>query len=97
MLKGELTFQLGDERVVMGDGTDLNMPVGSVHGFKNERRPMARVLTSTALASMEEMFLEVGQPMADDVHAVLPPTEAEIMHLLEVADRYGLDIRVAHL
>ena len=36
VLEGEMTFQLGEEQIVAGAGTFLNMPVGSLHCFKNE-------------------------------------------------------------
>ena len=96
VLEGEMTFQLGDERFVAGEGTFLNMPVGSLHCFKNESDKTARLLISLAPAGLEEMFFEVGQPLADDVTDAPPPNEAEIKKLLEAAPRYGVEIRVPH-
>jgi len=95
VLEGEITFQLGEERIVAGAGTFLNMPVGSLHCFKNESNTIARMLISVAPAGLEQMFLEVGHPLADDVELVSPPTAEEIQKLLEVAPRYGIEIRVS--
>ena len=44
ILEGEPTIRVGDERFVAVAGTFANMPVGSLHSFKNEssrsdRRP----------------------------------------------------------
>lgn len=94
VLEGELTFQLGDERFVAAEGTFLNMPVGSLHCFKNESDKTARMLISVAPAGLEEMFFAVGTPLADDVTTAPPPSAAEIQKLLEVAPRYGVEIKV---
>ncbi|PAY16805.1 cupin [Rhodopirellula sp. SM50] len=96
VLEGEMTFQLGDERFVAGEGTFLNMPVGSLHCFKNESDKTARLLISLAPAGLEEMFFEVGQPLSDEAQSAPPPNEIEIKKLLEVAPRYGVEIKVPH-
>ena len=94
VLEGEITFQLDNERFVAGEGTFLNMPVGSLHCFKNESDKIARLLISLAPAGLEEMFFEVGTPLGDDDNNAPPPSEAEIEKLLEVAPRYGVEIKV---
>lgn len=96
VLEGEMTFQLGDERFVAGKGTFLNMPVGSLHSFKNESGKTARLLISLVPAGLEEMFFEVGTPLADDATTAPSPSEAEIKMLLEAAPRYGVEIKVPH-
>lgn len=96
VLEGEMTFQLGDDRFVAGEGTFLNMPVGSLHCFKNESDTTARLLISIAPAGLEEMFFEVGQAFADDQETAPPPSEADIKKLLEAAPRYGVEIKVPH-
>src|SRR5881392_3657951 len=60
VLEGEITFQIGGERVVAGVGTFANMPVGTPHSFKNESKRLARMLISVAPAGLERMFFEVG-------------------------------------
>ncbi len=96
VLEGEMTFQLGDERFVVDKGTFLNMPVGSLHCFKNESDNTARLLISLAPAGLEEMFFEVGQPLSDEAVTAPPPSETEIKKLLEAAPRYGVEIKVPH-
>lgn len=94
VLEGQMTFQLGDERIVAGEGTFLNMPVGSLHCFKNETDKTARLLISLAPAGLEQMFFEVGTPLADDMTTAPPPSDAEIKKLLAAAPRYGVEIKV---
>ncbi|QEG42115.1 cupin domain-containing protein [Roseimaritima ulvae] len=94
VLEGEVTFKLGEERLVAVEGTFLNMPVGSLHCFKNESDKTARLLISFAPAGLEEMFFEVGLPLPDEVELAPPPSQADINKLLEVAPRYGVEIKV---
>ena len=95
ILEGEITFQIGDERVVATAGMFANMPVGTPHSFENESGKPAKMLISVAPAGLEGMFFEVGQPVAQGEHAP-PPSKAEIEKLLAVAPRYGIEIMVPH-
>ncbi|MEQ8786314.1 MAG: cupin domain-containing protein [Pirellulaceae bacterium] len=94
VLEGQMTFQLGEDRFVVEAGTFLNMPVGSLHCFKNESDQPARMILSVAPAGLENMFFEVGQPVADNAQSVPPPTRTDIENLLEAAPRYGIEIRL---
>jgi len=96
VLEGEITFQLGTDRIVAAAGTFLNLPVGSLHCFKNESDQPAKMLISVAPAGLEEMFFEVGQPLAADAETAPPPSQADIEKLLEAAPRYGIEIKVPH-
>ncbi|WP_231962154.1 cupin domain-containing protein [Symmachiella dynata] len=91
VLEGQIAFQNGEERLVADVGTFVNMPVGSLHCFKNETDQPARMLISVAPAGLEQMFLEVGQPL-DDAEMTPPPSRADIDKLLEAAPRYGVEI-----
>ena len=71
-----------------------NMPVGTPHSFKNESGRPARMLISVAPAGLEEMFFEVGAPLAEGATTALPPTLAEIEKLMEISPRYGIQIRL---
>ena len=93
ILEGEITFQIGEERVVATAGMFANMPVGTPHSFKNESTLPAKMLISVAPAGLEQMFFEVGVPVARGDTTASPPTKAEIEKLLEVAPRYGIEIR----
>ena len=96
VLEGEITFQIGDERLLARAGTFANMPVGTPHSFKNESDRPAKMLISVAPAGLERMFFEVGQPLAEGATIAGPPTKEEIEKLLAVARRYGIEIRLPH-
>jgi len=93
VLEGEITFQVGEDRIVAKAGTFANLPVGSLHSFRNDTDKTARMIVSVAPAGLEKMFLEVGQPVALGQQAP-PPSKAEIDKLLAVAPSYGIEIRL---
>ncbi len=93
VLEGEITFQVGDQQIVAKAGTFANMPVGSLHSFKNCLDKPARMIISVAPAGLEKMFMEVGQPVEFGQQAP-PPSKAEIEKLLAVAPNYGIEIKL---
>src|SRR5262245_20454354 len=94
VLEGEITFTVNGERVVATAGTFANMPVGTPHSFKNESKKPAKMLISVAPAGLEQMFFEVGVPLAEGATTALPPSQEEIEKLLAVAPRYGIEIKL---
>ena len=96
VLEGEITILVGDKRLVAGPGMFANMPVGSLHSFKNETDRQARMLISVAPAGLEKMFFEVGVPVVQGATTAPPPTKEEIEKLLAVAPRYGIEIKLPH-
>lgn len=94
VLEGEITFQVGDERLVLKAGAFANMPVGTLHSFKNESRGSAKMLISVAPAGLEKMFFEVGVPLAEGATSAEPPTKKEIKKLVAIAPRFGIEIRL---
>lgn len=94
ILEGEITFTIGDKRLVASAGMFANMPVGTPHSFKNESNRTAKMLISVAPAGLEKMFFEVGAPLAEGATTALPPTKEEIDKLLLLAPNYGIEIRL---
>jgi quercetin dioxygenase-like cupin family protein len=94
VLEGEITFQVGDQCLVAAAGVFANMPVGTPHSFKNESSKPAKMLSSFAPAGLEQMFFEVGVPLADGATTALPPTKEEIEKLLAIAPKYGIEIKI---
>ncbi len=93
ILEGEITFTVDDRQIVATAGTFANMPVGSLHSFKNATDKIARMIISVAPAGLEKMFFEVGVPVKLG-ELPLPPTRAEIEKLVAVAPSYGVEIKV---
>jgi quercetin dioxygenase-like cupin family protein len=89
VLEGEITFQIGEEKLVAGPGTFVNMPIGNPHSFKNEAQETAKMLISYAPAGLEGYFFEVGQPFDGELPP--KPTPEEIEKLIQAAPRYGIE------
>ena len=94
VLEGEITFTVGDQRLVAGAGTFANLPVGTPHSFTNEGGRPARMLISVAPAGLEQMFFEFGVPLPEGSTTALPTTNEEIEKLLAVAPKYGIEVRL---
>jgi pimeloyl-ACP methyl ester carboxylesterase/quercetin dioxygenase-like cupin family protein len=94
VLEGEITFNVSGERVVATPGTFVNMPIGVVHGFKNETTRSARMIITVAPAGIEQMFYEIGVPLAEGATSAAPPTKEEIEKLMTLAPKYGIEIKV---
>jgi quercetin dioxygenase-like cupin family protein len=94
IIEGEITFLIGDQRLVATAGMFANMPTGCPHAFKNESDKPARMIISVAPAGLEKMFFEVGQPLEPGATQAPHPTKADIEKLLTVAPNYGIEIRV---
>lgn len=92
VLEGEITFTVNGERMVAKAGTFANMPVGMPHSFKNESERPAKMLLSVAPAGLEQMFFEVGVPLAEGATTALPPSKDEIEKMLAVAPKYGIEM-----
>lgn len=96
VLEGEITFTVNDEKIVAQAGMFANMPVGTLHSFKNESGRPAKILISVAPAGLENMFIDVGVPLTDGATSALRPSKDEIDKLLRVAPSYGIEIRAPH-
>ena len=94
ILEGKITFTIGEEKIVATQGMFANMPVGSLHSFKNTSDKMARMIISVAPAGLEKMFFEFGVPLEEGSTEALPPTKEEIDKLLKIAPKYGIQIKV---
>src|SRR5262245_22687543 len=92
VLEGEITFQVGAQRIVAKTGMFANMAVGTPHSFKNESSQPAKMLIWVAPAGLEKMFFEFGVPVAPGTTTAPPPTQEELEKLLAVVPRYGIEL-----
>src|SRR4051794_7770090 len=92
ILEGEITFTIGEQRLVATAGMFANMPVGTPHSFKNESAQPAKMLISVVPAGLENMFFEVGVPLPEGSTTALPPTKEDFAKLMAVAPKYGITL-----
>jgi quercetin dioxygenase-like cupin family protein len=79
VLEGELTFQLGDERVVKGAGELVFAPGGATHTFANRSDAPARYLLICTPGGFERYFARlraqwVGEDPPEWAMQPYPPT-----------------------
>jgi quercetin dioxygenase-like cupin family protein len=75
-------------------GSFINIPKGGiVHGFKNKTDKIAHLLCMVVPSGLEEMFMELGTPIAPGTF--LPPPQLDpdtIKKMQQVAEKYGQQI-----
>lgn len=92
ILEGEITFLLGDRRVVAKAGSFIQGPRGVPHAFKNESSAPARMLVHVSPPGFEQFMAEFASPVASFDSPPVPVTQADIEKLLAVAPKYGIEI-----
>src|SRR5258708_19854494 len=63
VLEGEITFQVGGERLVATAGMFANMPVGTPPSFKNETGQPAKMLISVAPPGLQQISFQFALPL----------------------------------
>lgn len=92
ILEGEVTFLLGDRKVVAKPGSFVQGPRGIPHAFKNESGAPARMLVHVSPPGFEQFMAEFATPVASFDSPPVPVTPADIAKLLAVAPKFGIEI-----
>jgi quercetin dioxygenase-like cupin family protein len=92
VLEGEITFRLGDRKVVARPGSFIQGPRGVPHAFKNESNLPARMLILVTPPGFEKFMAQFAQPLPSFDTPPVPVTPADLEKLLAVAPRHGIEI-----
>jgi quercetin dioxygenase-like cupin family protein len=94
VIDGEFSFQYGDEKMVVKQGTFLYQKKGIPHTYKNIGNKVGRLLFTIIPAGFENFFAEVGIAVENDESFSPPPMDADyITKVATVAtERYGLNV-----
>lgn len=92
LLEGEITFRLGDRKVVAKPGAFIQGPRGIPHAFKNESNAPARMLIFVTPPGFDRFLAEMAQPVPSFESPPTPVTPADIQKLLAIAPKYGIEI-----
>ena len=94
VLDGQCRFQLGDDTVVAGPGSFLNIPRGMRHNFHNDGPDLVRMVLTFTPAGIEKFFEETLE-VADDLTGPVPDNVAEVSaRYAAAAPRYGMEFFV---
>ena len=94
VLEGHCTFHLGDDTIVAGPGDFVNIPIGTVHCFKNEGIEPTRLILTFTPSGIEKFFEETLEPAVDPEQAP-PDNLGEVAaRYVAAAPRYGIEFLV---
>jgi mannose-6-phosphate isomerase-like protein (cupin superfamily) len=90
LLEGELELMVEGRASVVGAGTFVYIPKGTLHTYRNAGTRPARFLGMVAPSGFEGFFEEVGEPAR---HGSSPPAEPpDVEKIMATAPKYGLEI-----
>ena len=92
VLEGEIEITFRGEVLVARAGETVNVPANAPHSFRNASGAPARMLCMCSPAGQEELFMEVGAPVATRTTAP-PPLDAAaqaslVAKAMSLAPRY---------
>jgi mannose-6-phosphate isomerase-like protein (cupin superfamily) len=96
VLEGEVTFEVGEEKIKASAGSFVFGPKGVPHRYTIESGP-ARMLFVLSPAGFEEFIYASSEPAKERTlppQPEGPPSEAEIEQLAELARQYGGELLV---
>jgi quercetin dioxygenase-like cupin family protein len=96
VMEGELSVTVDGRHETLTPGKFANLPIGSIHSFKNEGTSTVRMLILVAPAGLEQMFLEIGEPLPPGATTAPPPSKQEIEKLIQASGRYGVELMLPH-
>lgn len=91
VVEGEVEVKSEASTFIARTGDYIVIPTGGiVHGFKNRSDKTARLLCTVVPAGLEEMFLEMGKPVALGEFLPPPTMDAETQAKMKaIAEKYG--------
>jgi len=92
VLEGEVVIRSETQTYTARKGAFVNIPFGgAIHNFKNESSEMAHLLCIISPAGMDDMFREIGKPVApgEAVPPPAPPTPEALAQLQNIVAKYG--------
>lgn len=94
VIEGDLDFTCDGKTVRCGPGSFIHLPRGTLHFFRNVGRKSARLLIHCIPGGLDRYFEEVGQRLPNRDAPPAPVTDADIKKLVDLAPKYGLEIRI---
>ena len=94
VVDGEIEVKSEAGTYIAKKGSYVVVPKGGiVHGFKNKTDQIARLLCTVVPSGLEEMFLEIGQPVAAGEFLPAPHMDADTMKkLIPILEKYGQQV-----
>ena len=94
VIDGEIEVTSEEGVYIARKGAYVVIPKGGiVHAFKNKTSDVAHLLCVVVPSGLEEMFMEIGKPVAPNTFLPTPQMDNEMLKkMLKVAEKYGQEI-----
>lgn len=91
VIEGEVEVKTEETTFTATKGAFVNIPLGGmVHCFKNKSDNLAKLLCTVVPAGLEEMFIEIGQPVqAGEFIAPKLMDDETLKKFIAVAEKHG--------
>lgn len=94
VVDGEVEVKSEAGTYIAQKGSFISIPKGGiVHSFKNKTNQIAHLLCTVIPSGLEEMFIELGMPVATG--SFLPPPQLDpdtLKKMQQVAEKYGQEL-----
>src|SRR3989337_1182257 len=90
VVEGEVEMLLDDRTTRASAGSLAYVPKGTLHTFKNVGTSASGVAAILSPGGFEKFFLEAGEPATEGSSP--PEGEPDVGRLVEIGQRYGLEI-----
>ena len=94
IVDGEFKVSIDGKELTAGPGSWVRLAKGSLHHFKNVGTSTGKMLIHATPAGLDEFFLEAGRDARTRTPEAGAATEADVQRLLEVAPKYGVEIKL---
>ena len=91
ILEGQVEVKSEHGTQIVDKGAYVVIPKGGiVHQFKNKSDQMARLLCTVVPSGLEEMFVAMGEPVADGQFLAVPVMDEEMQQQMKsLAEKFG--------
>jgi quercetin dioxygenase-like cupin family protein len=94
IVEGQFKVSIDSQELTAGPGSWVQLARGSLHHFKNVGTSSGKMLILASPAGLDQFFLEAGREASTTTPEVGAPTEADVQRLLDVAPKYGIEIKL---
>lgn len=94
VVEGEVVFRSETQHYTAKQGSFVHIPKGgAIHSFTNESGAPARLLCTVVPAGLEQLFEDIGKPVAAGTFLPAPEiTPAVMEELKSAAKRHGMEV-----
>jgi quercetin dioxygenase-like cupin family protein len=94
VVEGEASIWLGDAKITAGIGDFVNVPRGTIHGFRNEGTETMRMILTFTPAGIEKFFEETLERALGPANEVPDNVDEVAARYDAAAARYGMEFLV---